>query len=162
MVQEILMVGVSTGRVKDSWIHSAEDLLLQEANDQLSDPTEYTAQIQVSGQDRVKDRVRVGFRVGVRDSSSCMHWFDQTQVHILEGWVEQKHLVLLDSSTSFCWPMRGPWQRKSGMSTWTPWARFTVATSSRTAADCSKCRSVVTSAASALKSSGAFHLLSLG
>lgn len=49
MVQVILMVGLSTGRVKDSWIHSAEDLLLQEANDQLSDPTEYTAQIQVSG-----------------------------------------------------------------------------------------------------------------
>lgn len=48
MVEVILNVGLSTGSVKDSRIHPAEDLLLQEANDQLPDPTEYTAQVQVS------------------------------------------------------------------------------------------------------------------
>lgn len=48
MVEVILNVRLSTGSVKDSRIHPAEDLLLQEANDQLPDPSEYTAQVQVS------------------------------------------------------------------------------------------------------------------
>lgn len=48
MVEVILSVGLSPGRVKDSRLHSPEDLLLQEAHDQLSDSTEHTAEIQVS------------------------------------------------------------------------------------------------------------------
>lgn len=48
MVEELLTVGLSPGRVKDSRIHSPEDLLLQEAHDQLPDSTEHPAEIQVS------------------------------------------------------------------------------------------------------------------
>lgn len=36
------------GCVQDPRVHPAEDLLLQEANDQLPDPTEHFAQVQVS------------------------------------------------------------------------------------------------------------------
>lgn len=39
---------LTSGGVQDPRVHSPEDLLLQEANDQLPDPTEHSAEVQVS------------------------------------------------------------------------------------------------------------------
>lgn len=38
---------LSSGGVKDPRVHSSEDLLLQEADDQLPDPSEHAAEVQV-------------------------------------------------------------------------------------------------------------------
>lgn len=44
----MLHVFSTSGGVEDKRVHSSEDLLLQEANDQLPDTTEHSAEIQVS------------------------------------------------------------------------------------------------------------------
>lgn len=38
----------ASGGVKDPRVHPSEDLLVQKANDQLPDPTEHSAEVQVS------------------------------------------------------------------------------------------------------------------
>lgn len=39
---------LTSGGVKDPRVHSSEDILLQEADDKLPDPTEHSAEVQVS------------------------------------------------------------------------------------------------------------------
>lgn len=43
-----------SGRVKDPRVHPSEDLLLQEAHDQLPDPSEHSAEVQVGGDKRTE------------------------------------------------------------------------------------------------------------
>lgn len=63
----------SSGGVKDPRVHSAEDLLLQEADDQLPDPTEHAAQVPVSAAAR-------SIRVSIRFYCHCvqLHPDDRT------------------------------------------------------------------------------------
>lgn len=112
----------SSGGVKDQRVHSSEDLLLQETDDQLPDPTEHSAEVPVSTAEllhisdinmsvRVRSQVktRVCITLNLQTSFLCCFCpFKEQEVHFYTGGTETSLKTLVSVPLLVCHVTENP------------------------------------------------------
>lgn len=101
----------SSGRVKDQRVHSSEDLLLQETDDQLPDPTEHSAEVPVSTAER-SGPLTVCITLNLQTSFLCRFCpFKEQEVHFYTRGTETSLKTLVSVPLLVCHVTQNPERR---------------------------------------------------